>query len=226
MSRQLPVHPSDEDRIAAGMERELEAMTMTSPVLPGDGFADRVMAAIADEPLPQPVRAFGLALVGGHLRSAIAAVGDAWRTIASTPAPLAVRAQALALVLVVAVGSLALAGGAAVGAMGLLDRDDAPRPSQPAPSVAPSPSPSRSPSPSPSPEPTPSASPESTETPEATETPDDSTAAPTSRPRTATPTATGTDDHGGNSGSGSGSGSGSDHTPSPAGTDDHSGSDG
>ena len=220
MSRQLPVHPSDEDRIAAGMERELEAMTMTSPVLPGDGFADRVMAAIADEPLPQPVRAFGLALVGGHLRSAIAAVGDAWRTIASTPAPLAVRAQALALVLVVAVGSLALAGGAAVGAMGLLDRDDAPRPSQPAPSVAPSPSPS------PSPEPTPSASPEPTETPEATETPDDSTAAPTSRPRTATPTATGTDDHGGNSGSGSGSGSGSDHTPSPAGTDDHSGSDG
>jgi hypothetical protein len=220
MSRDLPVHPSDEERVAAEMTRELEALTMTSPAPVSDGFADRVMLAIADEPLPQPVRAFGLALVGGHLRSAAAAVGDAWRTIASSPAPLAVRAQALALVLVVAVGSLAIAGGAAVGAFGLLDGNrSSPIPSGPPPSAAPSPSPS--------PDATPSPSPEVTETPEPTETPESTT---TTKPGTATPTATGTDDHGGGSGSDSGSGSGSgggdDHTPSPGSTDDHSGSDG
>src|SRR6185369_2347706 len=101
------------------MARDLESMIVTG-VLPSEGFADRVMAAIAGEPLPQPVRAFGLALLAGHLRAAGSALTDAWRTISSVPAPLAVRAQALALVLVVVVGSLAVATGATVGALGLL----------------------------------------------------------------------------------------------------------
>ena len=114
---ELPFHPSDEERIAAEMARDLEALNVMSAAPVSEDFADRVMLAIADDPLPQPVRAFGLALLGGHVRSAFAAIGDSWRTIASTPAPLAVRVQALALVLVVVLGSLTLAGGAAVGAL-------------------------------------------------------------------------------------------------------------
>jgi hypothetical protein len=217
MSGVTSIHPSDEDRIAAEMTRELEALTMTiaSPVKPSDGFADRVMEAIAGEPLPQPVRAFGMAVVAGHLRAAAAAVGDAWRTISSAPAPMAVRAQALALVLVVLVGSLALAGGATVGAIGLFGgTPPTPGPSIPPPSlVIPGPSPSPAPSEDPVEPPTaePSDSAEPTDAHE--------TEKPTVRPRTATPTAT--DDHGGGSGSGSGSGGG-DHTPSPTETDDSS----
>jgi hypothetical protein len=206
VSRELPFHPSDEERVAAGMARELEAMAMTSPAPVSDGFADRVMLAIADEPLPQPVRAFGLALFGGHVRAALAAIGDSWRTISSTPAPLAVRAQALALVLVVVVGSLTIAGGAAVGALGLL-QNNAPTPSGP-----PSSQPLPSAVPSPSPVPTPSASPSPSTDVGPSQTPDDETPEPTE---------TGSDDHGGGSGSGSdtsGSGSG-DHTPSPTSTD-------
>ena len=230
MSGERTVHPADEERIAAGMARELESMTMTSAIQPSEGFADRVMLAIADEPLPQPVRAFGLALLGGHLRSAAAALGDAWRTVSSGLAPVAVRAQALALVLVVLVGSLTVAGGAAVGALGLLGpTTPIPSPSGPPPSVRqPSPSPSPDPSLLPSPEdgagPSPEASPsdDPSETPEATETSDShETPDSTDGPQTSTPEPAETDDH-----SGSGSGSGSDHTPDPAETDDHSGSDG
>jgi uncharacterized membrane protein YgcG len=227
------VHPSDEERIAADQARELEAMTMsiTSAVKPSEGFADRVMEAIADEPLPQPVRAFGLALLGGHLRAAASAVGDAWRTISSAPAPMVVRAQALALVLVVLVGSVALAGGATVGAFGVLNgTPPTPGPSVPPPSLEiPSPSPSPSRESAPIETPGESSTAEPTDTPEATETPDaNETNIPTVRPRTATPTATG--DHGGGGGSGSGSGTGSGsgdggQTPSPTETDGPSGSD-
>ncbi|GAC1669257.1 MAG: hypothetical protein NVS9B8_12010 [Candidatus Limnocylindrales bacterium] len=134
MSRGLPLHPGDEERLVADMARDLETTTMTSEIRPSDGFADRVMLAIADEPLPQPVRAFGIALVGGHLRAAAAAVGDAWRTISSAPVPVAVRAQALALVLAVVVGSAMVAGGAAVGAIGLINASTpTPNPTTPAP---------------------------------------------------------------------------------------------
>jgi hypothetical protein len=220
----MPVHPSDEERFATEMSRQLEALTMTiaSAIKPTEGFADRVMAAIAGEPLPQPVRAFGIALVGGHLRAAAAALGDAWRTISSAPTPIAVRAQALALVLVVLIGSLAVAGGATVGAMGLLSgTPPTPGPSVPPPSlVIPSPSPSPAPEPTPSEGPVESSTAEPSDSPEPTHTAGThETAKPTVRPRTATPTAT--DDYGGGSGSGSGGGG---ETPSPTETDDSGGS--
>jgi hypothetical protein len=221
VSGDLRIHPSDEERIAAEMARELEAMTMTTAVKPSDDFADRVMFAIAAEPLPQPVRAFRLALFGGHLRAAASAVGDSWRTVTSGSAPFAIRTQALALVLVVLVASVSLVGGATVGALGLLG-NSGPTP-QPTPSL-PVPSPTESPSADPTSSASPAESP--TGTPE-----DHSTPRPTTRPRTATPTATGTDDHGGGGGGGSGSGSGGGdnrtpeptNTPEPAGTDDHGG---
>ena len=230
MNREQPGHLSDEQRVAAEMARDLEAMTVTSAVGQSEGFADRVMSAIASEPLPQPVRAFGLALLGGHVRTAAAALGDAWRTISSAPAPLAVRAQALALVLVILVASLTLAGGATVGAVGLLaNTPPASGPSDP-PSGQVTPAPTPPSSPSSTPEEAPSASPEvpssaePTGSPKATETSGShETARPTERPRTATPTAT--DDHGGGDGSGSGSGSGGgDQTPDPTETVDPSGS--
>jgi hypothetical protein len=202
---------------AAAMARDLEAIAERDTV-PTGGFSDRVMEAIVSEPTPQPTRVFGLALRARRIGAAVAAVGDAWRVTFGSGRPLAVRGQALALVLVVAVGLIGLGGGAAVGAARLLTPDVAPTPS-PMPSVAPSPPPSTAPSPSvepsPSPTPTPDASP--TDTGEPTETPE----------------ATATDDSGGNSGPGGGGDSGSDDSGSDdsssgshSGSEsDHSGSD-
>jgi len=151
MSGSMRIRPEDEEVVAARMASELEGLTTTSPVVPSDGFADRVMAAIADEPLPQPARAFRLALGAGRVGAAIAAVRDAARLISVPRVPLAVRAQAFALVLIVAIGSLGVVGGAAVGASALLrgTTPPVPSPSVPLPSDSPSPSPSPTMSPSP-----------------------------------------------------------------------------
>jgi len=83
MSARPPFDAADEDRIVADMTRELELMTSGTPVTPDESFADRIMAAVHDEPLPQPVRAFGLALVAGRLRAAGSAIGDSWRVATS-----------------------------------------------------------------------------------------------------------------------------------------------
>jgi hypothetical protein len=185
---------------ASAMARDLEAIAERDTV-PTGGFSDRVMEAIASEPTPQPTRVFGLALRSRRIGGAVAAVGDAWRVTFGGGRPLAVRGQAVALVLVVAAALVGLGGGAAVGAARLLTPDVAPSPS-PAPSVPPSPAPSIAPSPSvepsPTPTPTPSPSPEAspTDTGEPIETPE----------------ATGTDDSGGNSGPGGGGGSGADNS--------------
>lgn len=185
---------------ASAMARDLEAIAERDTV-PTGGFSDRVMEAIASEPTPQPTRVFGLALRSRRIGGAVAAVGDAWRVTFGGGRPLAVRGQALALVLVVAAALVGLGGGAAVGAARLLTPDVAPSPS-PAPSVPPSPAPSIAPSPSvepsPTPTPTPSPSPEASPT---------DTGDPIE-----TPEATGTDDSGGNSGPGGGGGSGADNS--------------
>jgi uncharacterized membrane protein YgcG len=237
MSGTTRVHPDDEDRVVREMTRELEAAG-TGPVVEVPvGFADRVMAAVVEAPLPQPARAFGLALAAGRLRAAASSVGDAWRVAVGGFAPAAVRAQALALVLVVAVASITLAGGATVGALGLLASGPSPTPSVP--TLTPTPSVEPAPSVSPSPDPTENAEPTPSTEPTATGTDDHGgRSTPTPPSRTPEPTATGTDDHGGNSGpgggggsgsgsgksgSGSDSGSGGGATPTPAGTDDHGG---
>ena len=238
MSGPLPIHTADEERVAADMSRELETLAAQSGIRPPLGFADRVMAAVAEEPLPQPARAFRVALVGGRLGAALASVGDAWRVVVGGSTPLGVRAQALALVLVVTIGSLAVAGGAAVGAIDLLTANPPTTPSpttplpnelQPSPSPSPNPSPSPSPdrSPNPSPSPSPDRSPDGSPTPDANKTPAlTKTPGATQRPATVTPRPTGTDDHDGSGGGGDDSGGG-DQTPSPTatGTDDHGGGD-
>ncbi len=233
MTGQRPIHVDDEARIADEMAGELEAVAAHSHLAPPDGFADRVMASIAQEPLPQPARAFGAALAARRLGAALAAVADAWRVVGGGPVPVVVRAQALALALVVTFGSLAVAGGAAVGAIDLLSANQASRPSptEPEPSQLQA-SPSQSPSPTtPEPSTEPAPTQDVVETPEATATPGEITGNETAAPR-----ATGTEDHRGGSGGGGatpsptgtedqggdGSGGGSE-TPSPSGTDDHGG---
>jgi uncharacterized membrane protein YgcG len=234
MSGSMPLHPQDEERAAAEMARELETLTMTSSVVPSEGFGDRVMAAIASEPLPQPVRAFGIALLAGRLRAAGGAVRDAARLVTVPRVPVAVRAQAFALVLVVTAGSLLLAGGAAIGVGALFaGTPPTPTPAIPSPSL---PAPAATPSPTMPPEASPSETADPSETVEPSETPEASDTPEPTDDHTARPTATGTDDHGGggsgedsgsgsgsSGSSGSGSGSGGGETPQPTGTDDHGG---
>ena len=107
-----------ETRIA----RDLEAMTSQAAALPSPDFTDRVMLAIDLEPVPAPAHAAAVALRRGAIGAFLASFSDAWRVATRSGFPTAVRAQALALVLVV--GALAAGSGvAAAGAVGLI-RDD------------------------------------------------------------------------------------------------------
>jgi hypothetical protein len=208
--------------------RELEAYAEAGSVVPSPRFEDRVMAAIATEPLPRPSAGVGF----------VEMVRNAWAATFGPGRPLTVRAQGAALLLVVAVAVASVGSVVAVGASRLLGPQVTPPPTV----ASPTPSPTTTPSPSTasSPTPTPSASPAATED------------------RTAEPTATDDhggggagagatddhggggagptdhhgdgDDHGGSGGSGGGSddsGSGSDDSGGGSGgggSDDHSGS--
>jgi len=185
--------------------RDLEAYADIGLALPSAGFGDRVMAAIASEPMPRPSAVSGF----------VAMVRDAWAIAFTGGRPFAARAQAFALLLLVAIAAGSVGSVAVVGASRILTPDASPAPVvQPAPSPSPtrSPSTSVSPSPAPSPLPTPTATASLRASPTGTDEP------------------SGTDDHGGSGGSGSGSGGGSgdgdgggggDETPEP--TDDHGG---
>jgi uncharacterized membrane protein YgcG len=194
-------HPTelDLDRDAESAEllataRDLEAYAATGSTSPSVGFEDRVMAAIAGEPMPRPS--------GGGF---VATVRDAWAIAFGQGRPIALRAQAFAMLLALglAVGSVGTV--AVVGAARLLGQPATPPPTVPSPSAVPSPSvvPSPSPSVSPTPSPTIVASPSASP---------DQSAEPS-----------GTDDHGGGGGSGSGSERGS---GSGSGSDDSGGSGG
>ena len=194
-SDDLPTSDEADDLVTSlAMGRDLEAMAAEPLPAPDDDFATRVMAAIAQEPVPQPAIVAGSAVRAGRPLAVLAALGDAWRVAVSGGRPAGVRLQALAMVLVaaVAIGSILSAGGlAVVGALGWFD---APAPIvEPTPSPSPSVAPSLSPSPPPVVAPTPSPTPTDTNEPERTNGPDD-----TDEPE-------GTDDGGGgNSGPGGG----------------------
>lgn len=147
--------------------RDLEWLAAGSDVRPSAGFTDRVMATLADEPLPAPAIAVGSAVREGRLAAVAAAFGDFWRVAWSGKRPLAVRIQAIAIVLVVAVGVAAAGGGAILGAWNALN------PLGPPVGASASPDETTSTSPEPSPEPTeqPSGSPETTPTNEPTTVP-------------------------------------------------------
>src|SRR5918996_4736136 len=155
MSGPRRFHPAEidlaADELTTGLletARDLEAYAATGMAAPTVGFEDRVMAAIADEPMPRPTRGLGF----------IATVREAWAVAFGAGRPLAMRAQALALLLVLAVAVGSVGSVAVVGASRLLGPavpppttpTPAPRPSPlPSPLVTPSPSPSVTPTPSP-----------------------------------------------------------------------------
>ena len=108
--------------------REMEARSLVGSLVVSDGFADRVMAAIATEPLP---RGTFLAGATGVLRGALApfaAIYEAWRVSMTRGRPLLVRVQAFGLVLAMA---FALGSAGALAAIGTgrwlaAERDDGP----------------------------------------------------------------------------------------------------
>ena len=216
------------DAMAAA--RRLETALDDAPVRPSDGFADQLMAALADEPAPVaagflvPIRRRGL--VGGFGDS----VRQAWASLGAGR-PALVRSAALAYVLVVAIAGASLAGAATLGAAGALimfgpGPTDSPQPTAPEPTLGP-PEPTVVPSVPPIETP-----PVSEPSPTASETPDDGDDGGNSGPgggdRGTTRPAR-TDDGGGNSGPGgggdnSGPGSGDDDSSGPGGGDSGSGS--
>ncbi len=210
------VQPDDlvaETRVARDLEALAGAATVSTAGMSAD-FIDRVMASVDAEPVPAPARVAGLALRRGAFGAFLASFGDAWRVATRSGFPAAVRAQAFALVLVVAAFA-AGSGVVAAGAVGLIRGDQG----------GPSPAPSLE-APSPVVAPTPSVSPAvespSTEAPASPEpTPTDES--PTAKPgKTGQPTAT-PDDNGG--GGGGGDDHGGQRTPRPTdgGGDDNSG---
>ena len=56
----------DDEAAADAMGRELDAVASKSPMMPTPDFTDRVMAAVAAEPPPRPVAAFGARGHGGQ----------------------------------------------------------------------------------------------------------------------------------------------------------------
>ena len=91
----------DELAAEARLARDLEAVAQRSSAAPPAGFADRVMASIAAEPMPAPARAAGSAVRHGALAGLLLAIRDSFRVTFSGGFPAAARAQALALALVV-----------------------------------------------------------------------------------------------------------------------------
>ena len=179
--------------------RELEGFAGAAAGAPTPGFEDRVMAAVAAEAPPRPVA------TGGRIAGLVLAFRDAWRITWSGDRPIAVRAQAFALVLLVLVAVGSTGTLAAVGVSRLLGDDGRPptvQPSDGLPSpdtLGPTTVPSGLDEPSTSPEPSidasedptdsaePSESSEPTETPGATEDGGGAgTAEPTDAPRPTT----------------------------------------
>jgi hypothetical protein len=189
--------PIDAAEAAAmiAVARDLEAFAGAEVGMPSSDFEDRVMAAVANE---APYRA---AAAGGFLAGLIVTIREAWRTSWAGDRPMAVRAQSLALVMLVfiAVGSTGTL--AAVGMSQFLGREPVtdpnvvPSPAMPTSSPAPEPSrlesppPTPSPAPTSSPSPTPSAEPTETDEPSETAEPSDDHGGGTSQPATPKPTA-------------------------------------
>jgi uncharacterized membrane protein YgcG len=188
--------------------RDIEAYAHGTTVAPSVGFEDRVMAAIANEPMPRPSTRLGF----------VAFVRDAWAAAFGAGRPLAVRAQGLALLLLLAVAIGSVGSVVAVGAGRLLaQQGPTPSPVLPSPSPSVSPSPSPSPSPTPTPTPTPSATPSATPTETASRTAtenDEPSGTDDSGGGSGNSGPGGGEDSGGNSGPGGGGGSGSDDSGS------------
>lgn len=96
--------------VARSLERALDA---TADSRPGDGFVDRVMAALENEPAPARAAFVAPLQAGPSLASLVASLRAAWHAATQPGLRLRPRATALAYVLAVL-----LVGGSAVGAAG------------------------------------------------------------------------------------------------------------
>lgn len=96
----------------------MSQLHVNPPLSAADRFADRVMAAIADEPVPTPTRTLLSATRSGSMHDAASAVWVAWHlaTVRRWQIGLRVRARSFALVLAVtaALGTASVAGAAAL----------------------------------------------------------------------------------------------------------------
>ncbi|MHB8892419.1 MAG: hypothetical protein ACYC65_10300 [Candidatus Limnocylindrales bacterium] len=179
------------------LARSLEGVAARGSVRPSADFTDRVMAAVAMEPAPAPVRVAGVALRHGAIGAFLLSLRDAWRVTVSPAFPMAMRAQAMAMVLLVA-GFVAGGGAITAGALGLLDGDrSSPTPpvETPSPSTEATPEPTTVPSESPEPSDSVSPSP-STESAEPSGSPEPSESAEDGGAATDAPAETGDDQSG------------------------------
>ena len=118
--------------------RDLESYASSGYVAPTVGFEDRVMAAIAAEPMPRPAG-----------RGLLATARDAWAIAFGPGRPVVLRAQAFAMLLALALAVGSVGAVAVVGAARLLSQGPTP-PTLPSPTPTPGPSMTPSPTPSPS----------------------------------------------------------------------------
>ncbi len=110
----------DDLTAATAMARRLADSIDEVSVATSAGFADRVMAAIADEPAPSTVGFLAPLWRRGMLGGFAASVRQAWVSLSGAGRPAFVRATALAYVLVVAIAGSALVGAATFGVAGAL----------------------------------------------------------------------------------------------------------
>ena len=203
--------------------RLLERAMPTDPVTRSGDFSDRVMAAVAGEPAPQPAGFLGALLTHPGPASFIASVRSAWATAAGAAGrPVQVRATAMAYVLAVFLAAVSLTGVAAFGTAGAIggllgqDRSSDPSGLVTPPSSSPSPSddvgPLESAEPSDSAEPSESTEPSGSSGPEDSLKPGETLRPSSSRTPVVSASPQASDDHG--------------ESPSPSSSDDSSASSG
>lgn len=141
--------PEIDDPALAGVARELEAYAReATPAVPA-GLSDRIVAALEREPIPSPLGDVVRALVPTGWRSLPATLRGVARLAAGAGRPVALALRMEALAVLVALALLVLGGGtlAAVGAQAVFNAVTGPRAPRATPLV-PRPSPSMTPTPS------------------------------------------------------------------------------
>jgi len=135
--------PDAERAASYATARELEQALTPDTVRPSAGFADRVMATVAAEPIHRPTGFIAPLRARRDLAGLVASVRAAWAMAVGAGArPAGSRGLAMAYVLAVLLVGASLTGVAAfgaAGAIGLLTPDASPTPSIITPSPTPTP---------------------------------------------------------------------------------------